>query len=185
MRFVDSVNLTVTAGNGGNGCMSFKREKFLPFGGPDGGNGGNGGKRANLRDADLKGANLKGADLRGANLRGANLDYSFLPLWCGSKGTIVDRRIVAQIAAHFCALVCDDEDYQAARTAILEFAKTSHRAMDLGLLGGIVKECNDVATPIDVALRKRIAELEGRIDQLTAHDATERQDDKWIPEVQE
>ena len=45
----------------------------------------------------------------------------------------------------------------------------------------VVKECNDVATPIDVALRKRIAELEGRIDQLTAHDATERQDDKWIP----
>ena len=149
------------------------------------GNGGNGGKRANLRDADLKGAdlpcanlqdadlrdadlrdadlrgaNLRGADLRGADLRGADLDYSFLPLWCGSKGTIVDRRIAAQIAAHFCALVCDDEDYQAARTAILEFAKTSHRAMDLGLLGEIVKECNDVATPIEVALRKRIAELE-------------------------
>ncbi len=33
----------------------------------------------------------------------------------------------------------------------------------------IVKECNDVATPIDVALRKRIAELEGKIDKLTAH----------------
>ena len=117
-------------------------------------------KGADLRDANLKGANLKGADLRDANLQGANLDYSFLPLWCGSKGTIVDRRIAAQMAAHFCALVCDDEDYQAARTAILEFAKTSHRAMDLGLLGEIVKECNDVATPIEVALRKRIAELE-------------------------
>ena len=89
---------------------------------------------ANLRGADLQRANLRGADLRGANLRGANLDYSFLPLWCGSKGTIVDRRIAAQIAAHFCALVCDDEDYQAARTAILEFAKTSHRAVDLGLV---------------------------------------------------
>ena len=94
---------------------------------------------ANLRDADLKGANLKGADLRdanlqGANLRGANLDYSFLPLWCGSKDMIVDRRIAAQIAAHFCALVCDDEDYQAAREAILEFAKSSHRAKDLGLV---------------------------------------------------
>ena len=114
-------------------------------------------KGADLRDADLQGANLKGADLRDANLQGANLDYSFLPLWCGSKGMIVDRRIAAQIAAHFCALVCDDEDYQAARTAILEFAKTSHRAMDLGLLG---RECNDVATPIEAALRKRIAELE-------------------------
>ena len=34
-------------------------------------------------------------------------------------------------------------------------------------------------------LKKRIAELEAKIDQLTAHDATERQDDKWIPEVQE
>ena len=140
---------------------------------------------ANLKDANLKGANLKGADLRGANLRGADLDYSFLPLWCGSKGMIVDRRIAAQIAAHFCALVCDDEDYQAARTAILEFAKTSHRAMDLGLLGETVKECNDVATPIEVALRKRIAELEVKIDQLTAHSGIERQDDKWNPEVQE
>ena len=91
-------------------------------------------KGANLQDANLKGANLKGANLKGANLRGADLDYSFLPLWCGSKGMIVDRRIAAQIAAHFCALVCDDEDYQAARTAILEFAKTSHRAVDLGLV---------------------------------------------------
>ena len=91
-------------------------------------------KGADLRDANLQGANLRGADLRGANLQGANLDYSFLPLWCGSKGMIVDRRIAAQIAAHFCALVCDDEDYQAARTAILEFAKTSHRAVDLGLV---------------------------------------------------
>ena len=141
-------------------------------------------KGADLRDADLRGANLRGADLRGANLRGANLDYSFLPLWCGSKGTIVDRRIAAQIAAHFCALVCDDEDYQAARTAILEFAKTSHRAMDLGLLGETVKECNDVATPIEVALRKRIAELEVKIDQLTAHSDIKRQDDKSSNDTQ-
>jgi uncharacterized protein YjbI with pentapeptide repeats len=140
---------------------------------------------ANLQYANLRGADLQDADLRYADLRYADLDYSCLPLWCGSKGMIVDRRIAAQIAAHFCALVCDDEDYQAARTAILEFAKTSYRAMDLGLLEEIVKECNDVATPIDVALRKRIAELEGKIDQLTAHSDIERQDDKWIPEVQE
>jgi len=88
-----------------------------------------GGKRADLEDA-----NLEGADLRDADLRGANLDYTCLPLWCGSKGMIVDKRIAAQIAAHFCALDCDDADYLAARTAILEFAKSSHLAEVLGLL---------------------------------------------------
>ena len=50
---------------------------------------------------------------------------------------IVDRRIAAQIAAHFCVLDCDDADYLAARDAVLAFAKSSHRAQDLGLLGEV------------------------------------------------
>jgi GTP-binding protein len=41
--FVDRVLLNVTAGNGGHGVASVKREKFKPLGGPDGGNGGRGG----------------------------------------------------------------------------------------------------------------------------------------------
>ena len=116
-------------------------------------------REAVLRWADLRGADLRGADLRwadlhravlswadlggavlhNADLREADLDYSCWPLWCGSKGVIVDRKIAAQLAAHFCVLDCDDPDYLKAREAILEFAKTSHRAGDLGLL----EESND------------------------------------------
>ncbi len=43
MKFVDEATITVYGGNGGNGCLSFRRERFISKGGPDGGDGGDGG----------------------------------------------------------------------------------------------------------------------------------------------
>ena len=71
MKFVDEARIYVKAGNGGNGCLSFLREKYVPKGGPDGGDGGKGG------DAILQ------ADGQLATL----LDLSFPQQFLASKGT--------------------------------------------------------------------------------------------------
>lgn len=62
MKFIDEATIYVTSGGGGNGCVSFRREKYVPRGGPDGGNGGDGGsvflvgnnKLATLYDLKLR-----------------------------------------------------------------------------------------------------------------------------------
>ena len=53
MKFVDEAEVTVEAGNGGSGCLSFRREKYIEKGGPDGGDGGNGGSVFMQADAAL------------------------------------------------------------------------------------------------------------------------------------
>jgi GTP-binding protein len=53
MKFVDEAEITVEAGKGGNGCMSFRREKFIAKGGPNGGDGGDGGSVHLMGDSSL------------------------------------------------------------------------------------------------------------------------------------
>ncbi|MBK9132329.1 MAG: Obg family GTPase CgtA [Gammaproteobacteria bacterium] len=77
MKFVDEATIQVRAGDGGNGCVSFRREKFVPMGGPDGGDGGDGGSVLLFGDenintlADFRHARSFGAP-RGENGGGAN-----------------------------------------------------------------------------------------------------------------
>ena len=68
--FVDEVVIKARAGDGGNGCAAFRREKFIPFGGPSGGDGGQGG------DVVLEGCD----DVNHL------VDFKFKPHWAAGKG---------------------------------------------------------------------------------------------------
>src|SRR5687768_4191654 len=80
MKFIDEARIEVVAGDGGNGSASFRREKFIPEGGPDGGDGGRGGSIFVVADRNIntlidyrytrkflarKGENGRGADQYG------------------------------------------------------------------------------------------------------------------------
>ena len=89
---------------------------------------------ANLRGADLSGAYLSGANLRCADLRCANLDYSCLPLWCGSLLANMDDRQVKQLLYHTLSIVKHSNNVSALlkeqllTEQNLQIAKEFHRA---------------------------------------------------------
>ena len=53
MKFIDEAKIEVIAGDGGNGAVSFRREKYVPRGGPDGGDGGRGGSIHAIADRNI------------------------------------------------------------------------------------------------------------------------------------
>jgi GTP-binding protein len=104
MKFVDEARIRVAAGNGGNGCVSFRREKYIPFGGPNGGDGGDGGSIYLLANSGLntladfrfqrdyraeRGQNGMGSDCRGKS--GADLEIK-VPV-----GTVVRDRDTGEL----------------------------------------------------------------------------------------
>lgn len=103
-----------------------------------------GGERADLCDADLSGADLRGADLHEANLRGADLDYSCLPLWCGSLTANFDDQHLKQIAYHLVRAGLHSknasEETKRELAKILDFANGFHRAEECGILENPFKD---------------------------------------------
>lgn len=98
-------------------------------------------KRADLKEADLKGAdlkmaNLKGADLRDADLKGAALDYSCIPLWCGSLDVHFDDIQLYQIAYHLvrAGLYSKNasEETKKELSKLIDFANKFHRVEQCG-----------------------------------------------------
>lgn len=96
--FIDEVKMQLVAGKGGDGCTSFRREKYVPMGGPDGGSGGKGGDIVFIVDqglttlVDLKFHKImkasKGENGKGKNMRGKNADDIIIKVPAGT--TIYD-----------------------------------------------------------------------------------------------
>ena len=95
-------------------------------------------READLSKADLRWADLSGADLREADLRGANLDYSGLPLWCGSLSAHFDDKQLKQIAYHLVKAGLQSknasDETQAELRKLIQFANGFHRAEKCGFI---------------------------------------------------
>lgn len=106
MKFIDEARIEVFAGNGGNGVASFRREKYIPDGGPDGGDGGKGGSVFAIADKNINtlvdyrftrvfrakhGGNGRGADCYG---KGAEDIFLRMPV-----GTVISDAITGEILA--------------------------------------------------------------------------------------
>lgn len=107
MKFIDEATISVKAGHGGRGCVSFRREKHVPRGGPDGGGGGRGGDVVLAADSSL-GTLLdfkyrpvfkadSGTHGQSSDCHGANADPLIIPVPCGTTVYDDDGEIMADL----------------------------------------------------------------------------------------
>src|SRR5438067_5115943 len=107
--FNDRAHIHVVAGRGGDGALSFRREKHVPKGGPDGGDGGPGGAVVVVADHDLRDLSSfqtgrryragRGAHGRGANRDGAAGETVELRVPVGTQVLDEDEQLIADLAA--------------------------------------------------------------------------------------
>ncbi|HEY8319089.1 MAG TPA: GTPase ObgE [Amnibacterium sp.] len=161
--FVDSVTLHLTAGHGGNGCVSIRREKFKPLAGPDGGNGGNGGDITLVADPQVttllgyhraphrtSGNGTPGA---GDNRYGSNGESLELPVPVGTVVRDPDGTVVADLAEPGMRFVAASGGHGGLGNAAL--ASTKRKAPGFALLGEPGETIDvrlDLKTVADVAL---------------------------------
>ena len=91
-----------------------------------------------LRETDLFGTDLRGADLRGADLLGADIDYSCLPLWCGSLSAKFDDKQIKQFMYHIVKAGLSSPNVSDRIKSELEklipLANDFHRAIECGII---------------------------------------------------
>ncbi|HBA36226.1 MAG TPA: GTPase ObgE [Gammaproteobacteria bacterium] len=108
MKFVDEATIKVIAGDGGNGCLSFRREKYIPRGGPDGGDGGDGGSVFLVADPSINTLSdfrftrtylaERGQNGMGSNCTGKKGDDLFVPVPLGTVITDLNtEEIIGEI----------------------------------------------------------------------------------------
>jgi len=111
MKFVDEAIIKVDAGDGGNGCISFRREKFIPKGGPDGGDGGDGGSVYLIGDsglntlADFRFQRLhraqRGENGHGRQMTGAKGEDLILKVAVGTRVLDIDTgELIGEVLRH-------------------------------------------------------------------------------------
>ena len=95
-------------------------------------------QHADLQCADLQYADLRGTKLLGTDLLGANLDFSCLPLWCGSLAAHFDDRQLIQIAYHLVKAGLDSKNASMETkdelSKLIDFANKFHRVDECGLI---------------------------------------------------